>query len=190
MTDRELTSVKIPASANRFSGCGVCRMSVQFSGGARGRNIPDGACAGKDRRPPGARGNRPWRAGRHRGQAWLDCKRRTGDAPARGRAGPLARPAQGRPWAGRPGPSPTVATYGLCQGRAAAPRRRGVSGAPLFISYLLCKLYVDVFMQDQIPVIAPAGTAVRQNSPIPTLFLLIMTILLLSNISIEKKKKV
>lgn len=79
---------------------------------------------------------------------------------------------------------------GMLRGRLSAKRFYFFRIFAIFISYLLCKLYVDVFMQKPIPVIAPAGTAVRQNSPIPTLFLLIMTILLLSNISIEKKKKV
>lgn len=60
----------------------------------------------------------------------------------------------------------------------------------IFISYFLCKLFVEVFEPEYILSYSPAETAIRQSSPIPTLFLLIMTILLLSNISIEKKKKV
>ena len=60
----------------------------------------------------------------------------------------------------------------------------------IFISYFLCKLYVEVFEPGYVLTSLPSRTAVRQSSPIPTLFLLIMTILLLSNISIEKKKKV
>lgn len=58
------------------------------------------------------------------------------------------------------------------------------------ISYFMCKLYIAVFGLQSLPAIAAAGASVRQNPPIPTLFLLIMTILLLSNIYMEKKKKV
>ncbi len=58
------------------------------------------------------------------------------------------------------------------------------------ISYFLCKLYVAVFNLRYVPAAAAADAAVRQNTPIPTIFLLIMTILLLSDISMEKKKKV
>ncbi|MBD5140025.1 MAG: hypothetical protein HDT25_01210 [Ruminococcus sp.] len=58
------------------------------------------------------------------------------------------------------------------------------------ISYFLCKMLIVVFNAEAVYVIAPKGLAHRQNSLIPVLFLLIMTILLLSNISIEKKKEV
>lgn len=58
------------------------------------------------------------------------------------------------------------------------------------ISYFLCKLYVEILDPPFIQTALHTAAEVRQNSPIPTLFLLIMTILLLSNISIEKKKKV
>ena len=79
---------------------------------------------------------------------------------------------------------------GFLQGKLSSKRFYFFRILATIISYLLCKLYVEVFDPNFIPTVAPAGTAVRQNSPIPTLFLLIMTILLLSNISIEKKKKV
>lgn len=79
---------------------------------------------------------------------------------------------------------------GFLQGRLSSKRFYFFRILATVISYLLCKLYVEVFDPNIVPTIASAGAAVRQNSPIPTLFLLIMTILLLSNISIEKKKKV
>ncbi|MDE6763537.1 MAG: hypothetical protein K2J73_07645 [Oscillospiraceae bacterium] len=79
---------------------------------------------------------------------------------------------------------------GFLQGKLSAKRFYFFRILATIISYLLCKLYVEVFDPNFVPTIAPAGAAVRQNSPIPTLFLLIMTNLLLSNISIEKKKKV
>ncbi|MCM1478774.1 MAG: hypothetical protein NC085_03675, partial [Muribaculaceae bacterium] len=58
------------------------------------------------------------------------------------------------------------------------------------ISYFLCKMLIVVFNTDAVYAIAPKGLAYRQNSLIPVLFLLIMTILLLSNISIEKNKEI
>ncbi len=58
------------------------------------------------------------------------------------------------------------------------------------ISYFLCKLYVAVFDLKYVRAAVATDIAIRQNTPIPTIFLLIMTILLLSDISIEKKKKV
>lgn len=58
------------------------------------------------------------------------------------------------------------------------------------ISYFLCKMLIVVFNAEAIYVIAPKGLAHRQNSLIPVLFLLIMTILLLSNIFIEKNKEI
>ena len=59
----------------------------------------------------------------------------------------------------------------------------------IFLSYFLCKILNMLFNMNYIYTIAPSGVAYRQNSPIPTLFLLIMTILLLSNISMAKNKK-
>lgn len=58
------------------------------------------------------------------------------------------------------------------------------------ISYFLCKMLIVIFNAEAVYVIAPKGLAHRQNSLIPVLFLLIMTILLLSNISIEKNKEI
>ena len=60
----------------------------------------------------------------------------------------------------------------------------------MFLSYFLCKILNMLFNVNCICAIAPQGVAYRQNSPIPTLFLLIMTILLLLNISIAKNKKI
>lgn len=79
---------------------------------------------------------------------------------------------------------------GFLKGKLSAKRFYFFRILATFISYFLCKLYVEIFDPDFVLTSAPAGTAIRQSSPIPTLFLLIMTILLLSNISIEKKKKV
>ncbi|MCH5195021.1 MAG: hypothetical protein J1F11_13765, partial [Oscillospiraceae bacterium] len=56
----------------------------------------------------------------------------------------------------------------------------------MFISYFLCKILIVASNINSVYVTAPAGVAARQNSPIPTIFLLIMTILLLSNISMAK----
>lgn len=57
-------------------------------------------------------------------------------------------------------------------------------------SYLCCKIFILVFdISNFIQVSAPIGEFVQQNSPIPSLFLLIMTILLLSKNIIEKNKK-
>lgn len=60
----------------------------------------------------------------------------------------------------------------------------------MFISYFLCKILIVICNVNSIYVTAPGKIVPRQNSPIPTVFLLIMTILLLSNISMAKKKKV
>lgn len=60
-----------------------------------------------------------------------------------------------------------------------------LSAMPL--SYFLCKILTEAFSVKTISVIAPEGLAYRQNSLIPVIFLLIMTILLLLNISIEKR---
>lgn len=60
----------------------------------------------------------------------------------------------------------------------------------MIISYFLCKILIAVFNIDSVYAIAPRGIVYRQNSPIPAVFLLIMTILLLSNISMEKNKKI
>lgn len=58
------------------------------------------------------------------------------------------------------------------------------------ISYFLCKMLIVIFNTEAVYTVAPKGMAHRQNSLIPVLFLLIMTILLLSNISIEKNKEI
>lgn len=79
---------------------------------------------------------------------------------------------------------------GFLRGKLSAKRFYFFRILATIISYFLCKLYVEIFDPDIVPTSAPARTAIRQSSPIPALFLLIMTILLLSNISIEKKKKV
>lgn len=79
---------------------------------------------------------------------------------------------------------------GFLKGNLSAKRFYYFRILAIFISYFLCKLYVEIFDPPLIQTIVHNVTEVRQSSPIPTLFLLIMTILLLSNISIEKKKKV
>lgn len=79
---------------------------------------------------------------------------------------------------------------GFVAGKLSAKRFYFFRILAIIISYFLCKIYIVVFNLQYIPASVPAGVAVRQNPPIPTLFLLIMTILLLSNISIEKTKKV
>lgn len=79
---------------------------------------------------------------------------------------------------------------GFLKGKLSAKRFYFFRILAIFISYFLCKLYMGVFGFKYVPAVAHSSAAVRQNSPIPTLFLLIMTILLLSNISMEKKKKV
>lgn len=60
----------------------------------------------------------------------------------------------------------------------------------MFISYFLCKILIVIFDIDPVYISVSGGIVPRQNSPIPTIFLLIMTILLLSNISIAKKKEI
>ncbi len=79
---------------------------------------------------------------------------------------------------------------GFLRGNLSAKRFYFFRIFAIFISYFLCKLYISLFTIGYVRTTAPAGIAVRQSSPIPTLFLLIMTILLLSNIYMEKKKKV
>lgn len=60
----------------------------------------------------------------------------------------------------------------------------------MIISYFLCKMLIAAMNIDSVYVIAPGAAEYRQNPPISAIFLLIMTILLLSNISIEKNKKI
>jgi len=57
------------------------------------------------------------------------------------------------------------------------------------LSYYICKLYILLFFKEYISVYSPAKISHSQNSPILTLFLLIMTILFLLKFSIEKKRK-
>lgn len=58
-------------------------------------------------------------------------------------------------------------------------------------SYFYCKILIIAFdISNYTQVSALNGETVRQNSPIPSLFLLIMTILLLSKNFIEKNKKI
>lgn len=77
---------------------------------------------------------------------------------------------------------------GFVRGKLSAKRFYFFRILATVISYFMCKLYIAVFNMQSLPVAAVGD--VRQNPPIPTLFLLIMTILLLSNIYMEKKKKV
>ncbi len=56
------------------------------------------------------------------------------------------------------------------------------------ISYFLCKMFIIVFNMDLVYTISSERYVYRHNSPILSLFLLIMTILLLLNISIAKRK--
>lgn len=60
----------------------------------------------------------------------------------------------------------------------------------MIISYFLCNILIVNINVKSVYASAPSKIAYRQNSLIPTVFLLIMTILLLSNISMAKKKKV
>ena len=61
----------------------------------------------------------------------------------------------------------------------------------MILSYFYCKILIIAFdISNYIQVSALNGEVVRQNSPIPSLFLLIMTILLLSKNFIEKNKKI
>lgn len=57
------------------------------------------------------------------------------------------------------------------------------------LSYCICKLLILLFFNEYISAYAPAHISHSQNSPILTLFLLIMTILFLLKFSIEKKRK-
>ncbi len=56
------------------------------------------------------------------------------------------------------------------------------------ISYFLCKIFIVALNFDNVLVSSQVVYASRQNSLIPSIFLLIMTILLLLNFSIEKRK--
>lgn len=56
------------------------------------------------------------------------------------------------------------------------------------ISYFLCKMLIVICGVEYVYTIASENIIYRHNSPIPSLFLLIMTILLLLNISIAKSK--
>ncbi len=56
------------------------------------------------------------------------------------------------------------------------------------ISYILCKILIVVMNIDSVYTLSSERYIYRHNSPIPSLFLLIMTILLLLNISIAKRK--
>lgn len=61
----------------------------------------------------------------------------------------------------------------------------------MILSYFCCKILILVFnISNYTQVSVINGDAVQQNSPIPSLFLLIMTILLLSKNFIEKNKKI
>lgn len=61
----------------------------------------------------------------------------------------------------------------------------------MILSYFCCKILIIAFdISNYTQVSALNGEPVRQNSPIPSLFLLIMTILLLSKNFIEKNKKI
>ena len=56
------------------------------------------------------------------------------------------------------------------------------------ISYFLCKMLITAYGTEPVYTWASENIAYRQNSPIPSIFLLIMTILLLLNISMAKRK--
>lgn len=61
----------------------------------------------------------------------------------------------------------------------------------MILSYFCCKILILIFdISNYIQVYAVSGKLIRQDSPIPSLFLLIMTILLLSKNFIEKNKKI
>lgn len=61
----------------------------------------------------------------------------------------------------------------------------------MILSYFCCKILILVFdISNYTQVSSVNGELVHQNSPIPSLFLLIMTILLLSKNFIEKNKKI
>ncbi|MBP1560978.1 MAG: hypothetical protein J6C96_07035 [Oscillospiraceae bacterium] len=62
--------------------------------------------------------------------------------------------------------------------------------AAAFLSYILCKAFMGIFGISAVYTSVSYGLGYRQNSPIPSLFLLIMTILLLlSNNPMVKKEK-
>ncbi len=61
----------------------------------------------------------------------------------------------------------------------------------MILSYFCCKILILTFnISNYIQVSALNGETIQQHSPIPSLFLLIMTILLLSKNFIEKNKKI
>ncbi len=60
----------------------------------------------------------------------------------------------------------------------------------VFLSYLICKLICFIAYNFILPVYSPVQLHHSQNSPIMTVFLLIMTILILLKISIEKKEEI
>ncbi len=60
----------------------------------------------------------------------------------------------------------------------------------IFLSYYICKLLCFIFYDAFLFTNSHIHIANSQNSPIPTLFLLIMTILFLLNFSIEKSRKI
>lgn len=60
----------------------------------------------------------------------------------------------------------------------------------MFLSYFICKLICFITYDFISPVYSPAQLPHSQNSPIITLFLLIMTILFLLKFSIEKNRKI
>lgn len=59
----------------------------------------------------------------------------------------------------------------------------------MILSYLICKIICIAVFGNAVMTNSPAQLAHSQNSPIQTLFLLIMTILFLLKFSIEKKRK-
>lgn len=60
----------------------------------------------------------------------------------------------------------------------------------MVLSYLICKLLCFITYDFILPVSSPTHITHGQNSPITTLFLLIMTILFLLKFSIEKERKI
>ena len=64
---------------------------------------------------------------------------------------------------------------------------RGIS---MILSYLICKLLCFITYDLLLPAYSPAYISNSQKSPIITVFLLIMTILILLKFSMEKKKKI
>lgn len=76
-------------------------------------------------------------------------------------------------------------TEGFVSGRLSTKHFYFGRLSAILMSYFLCKIFTTVFKT--VYTVAPAGLAHRQNSLIPVIFLLIMTILLLLNISMEKR---